>query len=206
MLPPRGTWQWCRPRTVSSTARVRAPGWYCPGRVASGQTPRVGGDQYLAGGRPGLGAGRARPFLTGMVGLTRYAADGDNEIRFAVSDGGGGHLALSAVSAYGSRAASSRRSWTPIRTAPSAAAEGAWSAFTSTWPGRSSSPRVWSQCSECRSAPALHLNTSVGRFHVAWAVASNLGDNGGNRRRFHAVVERAPTDLGCAARPRVAVN
>jgi hypothetical protein len=55
---------------------------------------RVVVDQYLAGGRQDFGAGRARPFLTGLLGFTRYAADGDNEIRFAVSAGGGAHLAL----------------------------------------------------------------------------------------------------------------
>jgi hypothetical protein len=30
-----------------------------------------------------------RPFLTGLVGLTRYAAVGDNEIRFTVAAGAG---------------------------------------------------------------------------------------------------------------------
>ena len=30
-----------------------------------------------------------RPFLTGLVGLTRYAAAGDNEIRFTTGGGGG---------------------------------------------------------------------------------------------------------------------
>ena len=29
------------------------------------------------------------PFLTGLLGLTRYAADGDNEFRFTASAGGG---------------------------------------------------------------------------------------------------------------------
>ena len=51
-------------------------------------------DQYFAGGRQDFGTGRARPFLTGLLGLTRYAADGDNEIRFAISGGGGVHLAV----------------------------------------------------------------------------------------------------------------
>ena len=55
---------------------------------------RVVVDQYLAGGRQDFGVGRARPFLTGMVGLTRYAADGDNEVRFVVSAGGGAHLGV----------------------------------------------------------------------------------------------------------------
>jgi hypothetical protein len=51
-------------------------------------------DQYLAGGRQEFGDGRARPFLTGLLGFTRYAADGDDELRFAVSAGGGAQLAL----------------------------------------------------------------------------------------------------------------
>ena len=33
--------------------------------------------------------GRVRPFLTGLVGLTRYAAEGDTEVRFTVGVGGG---------------------------------------------------------------------------------------------------------------------
>jgi hypothetical protein len=32
---------------------------------------------------------KVRPFLNGTLGLTRYAANGDNEIRFAVGAGGG---------------------------------------------------------------------------------------------------------------------
>jgi hypothetical protein len=35
------------------------------------------------------GYASARPFLTGTVGLTRYGGEGDDEIRFAVSAGGG---------------------------------------------------------------------------------------------------------------------
>ena len=44
---------------------------------------------WLVGGLQELGGARARPFLTGMLGLTRYATEGDSEIRFAVSVGGG---------------------------------------------------------------------------------------------------------------------
>ena len=44
---------------------------------------------WLAGGRQDFAAGRSRLFLTGLLGLTRYAADDDAEIRFAVSAGGG---------------------------------------------------------------------------------------------------------------------
>ena len=46
-------------------------------------------DHWLVGGLQELSGGRARPFLTGLLGLTRYATDGDSEIRFAVSAGGG---------------------------------------------------------------------------------------------------------------------
>ena len=46
-------------------------------------------DQWLAGGRQEFGNGRARPFLSGLLGLTRYGTEGDNEVRFAVSAAGG---------------------------------------------------------------------------------------------------------------------
>jgi hypothetical protein len=46
---------------------------------------RVVVDEWLAGGRQELGNGRARPFLSGLLGLTRYGVEGDNEVRFAVS-------------------------------------------------------------------------------------------------------------------------
>jgi hypothetical protein len=46
-------------------------------------------DHWLAGGRQDFDTGRVRLFLTGLLGLTRYAADDDSEIRFAVSAGGG---------------------------------------------------------------------------------------------------------------------
>jgi hypothetical protein len=51
---------------------------------------RIFVDHFQAGGLQEFGEGRrARPFLTGLLGLTRYAADGDNEIRFTASAGGG---------------------------------------------------------------------------------------------------------------------
>jgi hypothetical protein len=50
---------------------------------------RIVVDHWMAGGLQEFGSGRARPFLTGLLGLTRYAAEGDNEIRFVVSAGGG---------------------------------------------------------------------------------------------------------------------
>jgi hypothetical protein len=46
-------------------------------------------DHWQGGGLQELSTGRVRPFLTGMLGLTRYAADGDSEVRFTVGAGGG---------------------------------------------------------------------------------------------------------------------
>lgn len=43
---------------------------------------QVGGLQEMTGGR-------VRGFLTGLLGLTRYAGDGDSEVRFTVGAGGG---------------------------------------------------------------------------------------------------------------------
>ena len=51
---------------------------------------RIVVDHYQAGGLQEFAySPRVRPFLTGLLGLTRYAADGDNEIRFTASAGGG---------------------------------------------------------------------------------------------------------------------
>src|SRR5262245_57918908 len=46
-------------------------------------------DHLQAGGLQELGSGQIRPFLTGMLVLTRYAAEADSEIRFSLSAGGG---------------------------------------------------------------------------------------------------------------------
>jgi hypothetical protein len=46
-------------------------------------------DHWQGGGLRELGRGRLRPFLTGMVGLTRYADEADSEMRFAFGAGGG---------------------------------------------------------------------------------------------------------------------
>ncbi len=46
-------------------------------------------DHWLGGGLQEVGGGRVRPFLTGLVGLTRYAAAGDSELRFTAAAGGG---------------------------------------------------------------------------------------------------------------------
>jgi hypothetical protein len=66
-------------------ARVSVPG----GPLVPATRWRITADHYMAGGLQEFGQGRARPFLTGMLGLTRYGAEGDNEIRFAISAGGG---------------------------------------------------------------------------------------------------------------------
>ena len=51
---------------------------------------RITVDHWQGGGRQEFGTSpRARPFLTGLLGLTHYAAEGDNEIRFTASAGGG---------------------------------------------------------------------------------------------------------------------
>ena len=46
-------------------------------------------DHWQAGGLQEFDIGPVRPFLTGTLGLTRYATSGDSEIRFAVAAGGG---------------------------------------------------------------------------------------------------------------------
>jgi hypothetical protein len=69
------------------------------GRVAGRATAigpvavqRVAVDHWLAGALQEFGGPRIRPFATGMFGLTRYAIEGDNEIRFTVNGGGGAKL------------------------------------------------------------------------------------------------------------------
>ena len=56
---------------------------------------RITVEHWQGGGLQEYDFGRVRPFLTGALGLTRFAAPGDNEIRFAVSAGGGVKLFLS---------------------------------------------------------------------------------------------------------------
>jgi len=53
---------------------------------------RVAVDHYMGGALQEFGGPRIRPFATAVFGLTRYAVEGDNEIRFAVSGGGGAKL------------------------------------------------------------------------------------------------------------------
>src|SRR5262245_29924363 len=69
------------------------------GHVAGRATPlgpvpvlRVAVDHWLGGALQEFGGTRIRPFATGMLGLTRYAVEGDNEIRFTVNGGGGAKL------------------------------------------------------------------------------------------------------------------
>jgi len=50
---------------------------------------RITVDHWQAGGLQEFRRGRMRPFLTGVLGLTRYAADADSEIRFLTAAGGG---------------------------------------------------------------------------------------------------------------------
>jgi hypothetical protein len=59
-------------------------------------------DHVQAGGLREFSGGRVRPFLTGVLGLTRYAAEGANsEIRFTAGAGGG--VKLFPVSHFGLR-------------------------------------------------------------------------------------------------------
>jgi hypothetical protein len=46
-------------------------------------------DHWQGGGLQEFGRARVRPFLTGTLGLTRFAAADDSEIRFTVGAGGG---------------------------------------------------------------------------------------------------------------------
>jgi len=67
-------------------ARVTVPG----GLFAPPVRWRITVDHWQGGGLQELGTGqRARPFLTGLVGLTRYVAAGDAELRVTVGGGAG---------------------------------------------------------------------------------------------------------------------
>jgi len=68
------------------SARVTVPA----GLFAPPVTWRITVDHWQGGGLQEFGLGtRVRPFATGLLGLTRYAGAGDDEIRFTVSGGGG---------------------------------------------------------------------------------------------------------------------
>ena len=61
-----------------------------PGALPGAPVPsRVIVDQWLAGGRQEFAGYRVRPFFTGLLGLTRFGADGDDEVRFTIGAGGG---------------------------------------------------------------------------------------------------------------------
>ena len=60
-----------------------------PGLDAPAARVPMSVDHYMAGGLQELDGGQLRPFLTGLLGLTRYAAPGDTEIRFTTAIGGG---------------------------------------------------------------------------------------------------------------------
>ena len=70
-------------------ARLTVPG----GLFTPATNWRITVDHLQGGGLREFGSSRrTRPFLTGLLGLTRYAAAGDNEIRFTASAGGGVRL------------------------------------------------------------------------------------------------------------------
>jgi hypothetical protein len=50
---------------------------------------RMAVDHWQAGGLQEFSGGRMRPFATGTLGLTRFAAEADSELRFALGAGGG---------------------------------------------------------------------------------------------------------------------
>ena len=67
-------------------ARVDVPG----GLLSPPARWRMTVDQWFAGGLQEFGTSPAvRPFATGLLGFTRFATDGDAELRFALGAGGG---------------------------------------------------------------------------------------------------------------------
>jgi hypothetical protein len=67
-------------------ARVSLPG----GLFSPPADWRLTVDHWMGGGLQEFRRrSRARPFLTGLLGLTRYAGEGTNELRFTVGSGGG---------------------------------------------------------------------------------------------------------------------
>jgi hypothetical protein len=49
-------------------------------------------DHWQAGALQEFSGGPVRPFMTGLLGLTRYASDADSEVRFTLGGGGGAKL------------------------------------------------------------------------------------------------------------------
>ena len=66
-----------------------AGGLFVEGAFSHHKVDRLSTDHWQAGGLQEFLSGRARPFLTGMLGVTRYGIDGENEFRFLVAAGGG---------------------------------------------------------------------------------------------------------------------
>ena len=50
---------------------------------------RLSVDHWHAGGTQEFGTGAVRPFLLGTIGLSRFGAPGDSELRFSTAAGGG---------------------------------------------------------------------------------------------------------------------
>jgi len=60
-----------------------------PASVGRPASLRAAVDYFQAGALQEFDVGRVRPFLTGLLGLTRVAAEADNAFRFSLSAGGG---------------------------------------------------------------------------------------------------------------------
>ena len=69
--------------------------------IGAAALSQVSIDHWQAGGLQELRDGHVRPFLTGTLGITRYAAAADNEFRFSIAAGGG--VKLFAASHLGAR-------------------------------------------------------------------------------------------------------
>ena len=67
--------------------RARVPAAAAPFDPEALRSVTVGHAQV--GGLQELSQGRMRPFLTGVLGLTRYASNGNSEVRFTIGAGGG---------------------------------------------------------------------------------------------------------------------
>jgi hypothetical protein len=57
--------------------------------LSSPSRSRITVDHWQGGGLQEFSGGRVRPFLTGLLGLTRYADESGSEVRFTVGAGGG---------------------------------------------------------------------------------------------------------------------
>lgn len=60
-----------------------------PGSFGPLRRTKVSVDHWQGGALQEYMGGRVRPFANGLLGLTRYAGDGDSEIRFTLGAGGG---------------------------------------------------------------------------------------------------------------------